>query len=130
MAHANGKLIVEIEAQDPNDCVEMLEELDDNTEVVDASDYPEDPHPDELAEGLPLKISGHRYRWHYSSRPDEYRGNQEALGFSVGFTPKKYGGTTDLETVKERVTELSAFADLVESETDRDCESYMTVVTV
>lgn len=129
MAHANGKLIVEVEAESASDCVKMLESLDEKTDIVDAFDYPDDPHQDQLIEGLPVRISDHRYRWHYG-RSNEYQGNQEGLGFSVGFTPKKYGGKTDLEKVQQRAAELSDFANSVRSETSRNCESYITVVTV
>ena len=129
MAHANAKLILEVEATDASDCVEMLENLDEESEFIETDDYPEEPHPDSLINGMYVSINGNRHKWSYGGG-GEYEGNYENLGFYLGFTPKKYDGRTDLNEVRDKADDMLEFAEAVQDYTDRRVEDYITVVTV
>lgn len=129
MAHANGKLIVEVESTSGSDSVQFINSLSDQVDFISTEDYPDDPHDDLLFEGLPVEINGNTYNWSYGGG-GEYEGNYETLGFYIGFTPKKYGGRTDLSTVQERASDLVDFAEAAQEHTDREVEDYITVITV
>lgn len=134
MAHANTAFVLEIEAESYEDARNLVENVATESEQVTIpNSYPDDPHPDIMAEGLSVKINGNRYRWKYSGSPgSEYEGNREGLGFYLQEKTKKYGGRTTLEEagdITEDFTQFAKVATQADSEI-RNTEGYVTVVTV